>query len=391
MEPEQNDTLQTKPKSWKFASKVAEAHKAPMYCISFNFIDPRQKDLFATVGKNQATVYRCKDDGDMEPIQVYLDDDESEEFFTCAWTINRETGSLILLLGGQKRFVRAVDLNEGNSVHTFIGHGNAINDIKVHPTQPELFLTASKDESLRLWNLQSKTCLIVFHGDGGHRNEVLSIDFHPREPEIFASCGMDNMVKIWSYKGLKSAVDESFHWNSRRGAFPTRFVHYPEFSSSKVHGNYVDCVRWLGDLILSKSVDNRILLWRVDLSQRQSKPNSLNNVQYLQEYNFSGADIWFIRFSLDYWYQFMAVGNRTGKVFVYDIFESTSCLQKLTAPGLKCPVRQTAVSFDGKTILCSCEDSSIYRWDAVRYQRDGDDRTMNSHESTEGSAEEDSD
>jgi len=42
---------------------------------------------------------------------------ESEEFFTCAWTINRETGSLILLLGGQKRFVRAVDLNEGNSVH----------------------------------------------------------------------------------------------------------------------------------------------------------------------------------------------------------------------------------------------------------------------------------
>lgn len=30
----------------------------------------------------------------------------------------------------------------------------------------------------------------------------------------------------------------------------------------QVHGDYVDCVRWLGDLVLSKSVDNRILLWR---------------------------------------------------------------------------------------------------------------------------------
>ena len=29
----------------------------------------------------------------------------------------------------------------------------------------------------------------------------------------------------------------------------------------QVHVGYVDCVRWLGDFVVSKSVDNRILVW----------------------------------------------------------------------------------------------------------------------------------
>jgi polycomb protein EED len=49
-----------------------------------------------------------------------------------------------------------------------------------------------------------------------------------------------------------------------------------------VHGNYVDCIRWLGDLLLSKSVDDRILLWSVDLQQNQKNKNSLESVDFLQ-------------------------------------------------------------------------------------------------------------
>ncbi len=36
------------------------------------------------------------------------------------------------------------------------GHGQPINDIAVHPIHPDWVVTASKDNSLRLWNIKTK-------------------------------------------------------------------------------------------------------------------------------------------------------------------------------------------------------------------------------------------
>lgn len=55
------------------------------------------------------------------------------------------------------------------------GHGKDIHDVAVHPSRPQLVLTASKDESIRLWNLQSSCCVAVFQGEGAHTHEVISL------------------------------------------------------------------------------------------------------------------------------------------------------------------------------------------------------------------------
>lgn len=50
-----------------------------------------------------------------------------------------------------------------------------------------------QDESVRLWNVHTGICILVFAGAGGHRNEVLSvvrIDCIRFFPQLFFRLGL---------------------------------------------------------------------------------------------------------------------------------------------------------------------------------------------------------
>ena len=38
-----------------------------------------------------------------------------------------------------------------------------------------LIVEFDQDESVRLWNVETGICILIFAGAGGHRNEVLSV------------------------------------------------------------------------------------------------------------------------------------------------------------------------------------------------------------------------
>ncbi|KAF4365820.1 hypothetical protein F8388_014476 [Cannabis sativa] len=385
-EPVVGSLTPSKKRDYKVTNRLQEG-KRPLYAVVFNFIDARYFNVFATVGGNRVTVYQCLEGGVIAVLQSYIDDDVScyshslfilqeitayltsiyfvdqkdESFYTVSWACNKD-GMPLVVAGGINGIIRIIDAGTEKIHKSFVGHGDSINEIRTQPLRPSLIVSASKDESVRLWNVETGICVLIFAGAGGHRNEVLSVDFHPSDMYRIASCGMDNTVKIWSMKEFWTYVEKSFTWTDLPSKFPTKYVQFPVFIAS-VHSNYVDCNRWLGDFVLSKSVDNEIVLWEPKMKDQSPGEGS---VDILQKYPVPECDIWFIKFSCDFHYTAAAIGNREGKIYVWELQSSPPVLTaRLSHAQSKSPIRQTAVSFDGSTILSCCEDGTIWRWDDV--------------------------
>ncbi|KAK1283948.1 Polycomb group protein FIE2 [Acorus calamus] len=359
-EPSVGSLVPTKKREYRVTNRIQEG-KRPIYAIVFNFVDARYYSVFATVGGNRITIYQCLDGGVAAVLQAYVDEDKEESFYTLSWACNLD-GTPFLVAGGINGIIRVIDCGSEKIHRSFVGHGDSINEIRTQALKPSLVISASKDESIRLWNVHTGICVLIFAGAGGHRNEVLSVDFHPSDIYRIASCGMDNTVKIWSMKEFWPHVEKSFTWTDLPSKFPTKYIQFPVFLA-QVHSNYVDCNRWLGDFVLSKSVDNEIILWEPKIKDQSPGEGT---VDILQKYPVPECDIWFIKFSCDFHYNAAAIGNREGKIFVWELQSSPPVLiARLSHMHCKSPIRQTAMSFDGSTILACCEDGTIWRWDVV--------------------------
>lgn len=349
---------------FRCVNRIKEGHGQPLYFVAFNTVDARHADVFASAGGNRVTIYRALANGTVDPLQHYLDADASE-FYALAWSIDLRSGSALLLMAGQSGVIKVVDLHTRRVVRRLVGHGASVNELKIHPHDLAILLSVSKDMSVRLWNLQTGDCLAIFAGEEGHRDEVLSGDFHPSGSQIVSS-GMDHCVMVWSITDrIKATIQHSYVPLDQRPAdvpFPTVFVQYPTFSTSLVHTNYVDHCKYFGDLILSKSTDEKIVLWRV----RQERGGK-KLVHRLLEFPFTDCDIWYIRFALDQPHmQYLCVGNKTGTLFLWNMDSlPVAHPRRLSTPHSQRAIRCVAFSADTRILISACEDGTLFRWDQV--------------------------
>ncbi|RWS20786.1 hypothetical protein B4U80_03854 [Leptotrombidium deliense] len=363
---------------YKYTTFFKESHNFPLFGIQINpYLQDDRRYVFATVGSNRISIYECLESGGLRLLQAYADPDTEENFYCCAWTVESSSKCPLLAAGGSRGIIRLISTEQVESIKHFKGHGSAINDLKIHPTDTELLLSASKDHSLKLWNIRTSVCIAVFGGVEGHRDEVLCADFHFDGQKIVSS-GMDHSLKIWTMEteNVQKAIRESHSFSNQSGvSFKTQKQHIPIFTTRDIHRNYVDCVQWYGNFVLSKSCENAIICWKPgkledsdDIELPKVQYNNDSQTTTLHRFEYKDSDIWFIRFAMDEDQKVMAVGNQSGKVYLWDLdVDDPTQAKSLILTHHKCAsaIRQTALTQNGNILLFICDDSTVWRWDRV--------------------------
>uniref|UniRef100_A0A7S2K1B1 Uncharacterized protein n=2 Tax=Leptocylindrus danicus TaxID=163516 RepID=A0A7S2K1B1_9STRA len=356
---------------------------------------------------------------DLRPIQLYFDLDPDEIFYICAWggrgsnhtivnpfatdqsqavkdekissqpiplgtdrvrkAVNMKNydGPKLLCAAGHSGIVKVIDTTRKMLLFSLVGHGDEIYDMKFCRTNDWLLLTASKDESLRLWNIQIPSCLAIFAGEKGHRDCVLSCDFNPIG-NYFISSSMDTTIKIWSLETneIKHAIKKSFELvGEDSSCLKTVTESFPCFSTNQAHNNYVDCVQYVGGhLILSKSVEHVIVLWKPVFEQTKAVAEAPSGIYPLREFRLNRCDLWFMRFhtyeSIEGGGFVLAAGNNIGEIKLWDIFGRSNGLlknnfAKLTTSQCTSAARMVKFSPCGKSLLVGCDDGMLYKWQLI--------------------------
>ncbi len=95
--------------------------------------------------------------------------------------------------GSQDKTLRLWDLTTGKCLLVFQGHSGAVTSVAVTP-DGRFVLSGSEDNTLRLWAITSGTCLRTYEG---HTSGVLAVTLTPHG-QFIVSSSHDRTIRIWN-------------------------------------------------------------------------------------------------------------------------------------------------------------------------------------------------
>ncbi|EON66049.1 hypothetical protein W97_05292 [Coniosporium apollinis CBS 100218] len=306
---------------------------------------PGKDLLFAVTGDKHTIVCRpvLEKDNAIEVLRWFVDEETNEDgepnasLNSLEWTQDFETGEPLVCVTGSNPKIKLLNVRTGALVKTLTGHGSLVNDLAVSPLTPHILASCSEDYTVRIWCLDPKyekqPCALMCAGGlgEGHKEAVLTIAWH-RTGRYLLSGGMDTVVNMWVIPDLP---------NEDTGTDNMTIIHYPHFSTTEIHRDYVDCVRFYNDLIISRSAkENKILLWRIDgFNSSHPPPPSASappktssspptrsafgaRFQRLLQFEAPLTNLFYMRFGLFHApekHPVLVMGNERSKLFFWDL------------------------------------------------------------------------
>lgn len=319
--------------------------------------------------------------------QNSIDIDDNQDLQTPlsrASDADHRRGPMMVCAAGSRGIIKVIDPVRKSICIRMMGHGGDVFDLKRSPADEWMILSGSADQSIRCWNLRTASCIAMFAGNEGHLGGVISVSWHVSGMK-FASSGLDNAVRLWSMD--EPVVQHKIHqsqslkvrpWDVEHAepCFQPTMVQSPYFSSTKLHNDYVDCIQFVEDLLLSKSTNNTIILWMpinkakdsnvASLPSSSDDSNSTMDYVVFRTFLLTDCENWFMRFGTTPDLRFLALGNAKGKIMIWDIDSPVDAkpITTLTLPN-KQSVRNVSFSPNQKSMVVCCDDSTVWKFDVT--------------------------
>ncbi|KAI9729728.1 MAG: hypothetical protein M1834_006679 [Cirrosporium novae-zelandiae] len=248
--------------------------RTPVFDVKFYPYDDSSKNtVFAVVAGHDYTVLQMTQRIKSKFFGGGMMTRQDNVLNSCVWSRDMETGDPLLCITGTgipnaSAKIKVLNVKSGEMVNILTGHGGDINDLIISPLSPSILISSSMDHTIRVWSLDPKhssnPCILMCAGEG-HKEGVLAVGIHDNGRYLLSG-GLDSAVCLWTLPEFSppAVINDELP-----------VIHYPHFSTTAVHSNYVDCVQFHGDLVLSRCAEEHVIkLWRITSFPPKSPPDA---------------------------------------------------------------------------------------------------------------------
>ncbi|CAD7695729.1 unnamed protein product [Ostreobium quekettii] len=336
---------------------VKEAHASPVSCVSYNHASAESRNLFASVGGDQATVYRDDHLGGYVSILVQFTNEQTKltkggGLNACAWL--NATGlhdphqeDELLAVAGTDTNISIISIVEAQVTALLKGHMCQVIELVSARDAPGLFASLSSDGNIRVWDVFSQACVVSLDA------QAQCMAMHP-DGKYLVSGNKKGDIIMWPM----SLSREGSCWQHSGPVLQPQAL---TLEGSKLRD--MDCLLLLpGDRLAGKSLDGHVHVWDFEGKTTMAMfkvPDSglgMTPGSHIRMSSSKDGDL-------------LCIGNISGTIYIHDTNTGDRVISLSTT---KCssPVWSCAVSEHGDHVLASIGNSTILRYEYCRSDSD---------------------